>query len=99
MSKDRWIWIAAFTGPLAWFFDLLASWMATPGAYQHKPSLAIHIISAASILATAIAGLYAWRRRHDGFVAQCAVFLAAFSLLVILGMAVPKWILPPGAEP
>jgi uncharacterized membrane protein len=99
MTRDRWLWIAAFTGPLMWFLDLVTSWMATPGAYQHKPSIAIHVISAISVIATGAAGIYAWRHRRTGFIAQCAVFLAAFSLLVILGMAVPKWILSPGAEP
>jgi putative flippase GtrA len=99
MTHNRWLWIAAFTGPLAWFLDLVASWMATPGAYRHEPSLSIHVISVVSILATLAAGIYAFRHRREGFVAQCAMFLAAFSLLVILGMAVPKWILPPGAEP
>ena len=99
MKPDRVVWIAAFAGPLAWFFDLTASWILTPGAYNHRPALSIHVISIVCALVAGAAGIVAWRRRDQGFVAHMAVFLAAFSLLVILGMAVPKWMLAPGAEP
>jgi len=99
VKTDRVVWVAAFAGPLAWFLDLVASWMLTPGAYNHRDAISIHVISVLSALVAAAAGIVAWRRREQGFVAHAAVFLAAFSLLVILGMAVPKWMLAPGAEP
>jgi hypothetical protein len=99
MSKDRLLWAAAFAGPLAWFGDLISSWMLTPGAYQHRPSLSIHVITVIAALVAAGAGVVAWQKRDQGTVARAALFLAMFSLLVILGMAVPKWMLAPGAEP
>jgi hypothetical protein len=99
MSKDRVLWIAAFAGPLAWFTDLVASWMLTPGAYQHRPALSIHVISILCAAVAAGAGVVAFRRRSEGVLAYAALALAAFSLLVIVGMAVPKWMLAPGAEP
>jgi hypothetical protein len=99
MSKDRVLWIAAFAGPLAWFCDLVASWMLTPGAYNHRPAVSIHVISIVCALIAASAAVIAWKKRDQGFVARAALGLAVFSLLVIIGMAVPKWMLAPGAEP
>lgn len=99
MSKDRVLWVAAFAGPIAWFVDLVASWMLTPGAYNHRPAYSIHAMSIICALVAAAAGVVAWHKRDQGFVARVALFLAAFSLLVIIGMAVPKWMLSPGAEP
>lgn len=99
MTKDPWMWLAAFAGPLAWFVDLVASWMLTPGAYLHTSALGIHVMTVIAVAACVLAIVYAARHRDQGFIAHVALFLAVFSLLVILAMAVPKWMLAPGAEP
>ena len=54
-------WIALLTGAIAWFISVGASFAAAPPACWAHTKLPLFLIPCGAVLATAAAGLVAWR--------------------------------------
>jgi thiol:disulfide interchange protein len=110
MKRD---WVTMIAGPMAWFVALVASWVVTPPAHESGRLEALRAMNlvalAIAIIACALAVMrvralsrltpadrHAQRAR---FVAGCAVALSALSILLVIGLALPTFLLVPGAEP
>jgi hypothetical protein len=104
-ARDRWLWIAAVAGPLAWFLDETVSWSVTPAAYERGPSWPLHLVSALALAVAIASTIVAWRRVPQAdstrarMMAYGALVLGLLAILLVLATAVPKWMLAPGAEP
>jgi hypothetical protein len=110
MTRD---WFAITAGPLAWFAAHVASWMIVPGAHEAGRLAALRAIHAGALVIAAIAGATALGRlralyrvppadrtlQRARFLAASGVALSALSILLVLGLALPTFLLPPGAEP
>jgi hypothetical protein len=110
MTRD---WIAAAAGPLAWFASHVASWMLAPPAHDKGDVAPLLTVDAAALAIAIAAGIVAWRRvrslhhtppvdrrlQRARFLAVSGVALAALSILLVLGLALPIFLLLPGAEP
>ena len=101
------VWIAAFAAPLAWFTDLVVSYASTPPAYRHGLATTSYAVSFGSAVIAAVSaivlGLYqrrapVWECRTR-FVARTGFWISLLSLLLVVGMAIPNFLLAPGAEP
>jgi hypothetical protein len=107
MTSHKTVWIAALAAPLAWFCDLVISYASTPPAYRHglaTMSYAVSLSSAVIVLLSAIVlGMYlrrapVWECRTR-FVARAGLWISLLSLVLVVGMAIPNFLLAPGAEP
>lgn len=109
---DIWLGIAAASGPMIWAVLLVASWYVTPGAHERGRAGALQLMHVAAAIVVIAGGLLALRelRRSAGdlsdtvvqrrrFVALSAVVLSVLSLVLVIGSAIPAFVLPPGAEP
>jgi hypothetical protein len=110
MTRD---WIAAAAGPIAWFSALVASWMLAPAAHEAGSLGPLYAIDAAALVVAVAAGAVAMGRvrrlrrlppgdrrvQRDHFVAVSAVALSALSIVLVIGLALPNFLLLPGAEP
>lgn len=113
MRTDTKIWSAATAGPAAWLVLLLVSWVLTPGAHEAGRVPVLRALHVLALVITAIAALIAWRehRRLQGidsdddiiqrqrFLARFALILGAASILLVIGSAIPTFMLLPGSEP
>jgi hypothetical protein len=92
---------ALFVGPTAAMLDLGLSYYLV---YPSQAALSKWPLHAASLVAAvlAVVGILAARRvlarkaeaaKVDEFLAMCGIALNAFSLLLIIGFAIPKFIL------
>jgi uncharacterized membrane protein len=98
-------WINALAGPLAWSGALVASWMLTPPAGEHGDHVFLFAIDAMALVIAVIAGaraLMRYRSLDEGaskFLALSGVTLASLSILLVIGLSIPNFMLAPGAEP
>lgn len=112
--RDVLLWIAIALPPLAWFADLTVSYAVTPEAYQRGSTAAMQVLTAAVVTVPVLGFLIGWtilmrlpgqdettdRSVHRArAMAIAAIALSLTSLLLVIGTAVPKWTIPPGAEP
>jgi hypothetical protein len=110
MKRD---WFIVVAGPMAWFVGLVASWIVTPPAHESGRLAALRAIDLAALAIAIIACALAVMRvralsrvpaadRHvqrARFVAGCGVALSALSILLVIGLALPTFLLVAGAEP
>jgi hypothetical protein len=105
------IWYALVVAPVLALADQSIALAMTPWACRGQHGIALHGVHVAFALATAAAAWLAWRRwretsppaggegaarRH--FLAGLAIAVSALSLLVILTMWMPTWVLSPCLE-
>ena len=55
------LWLGLLAGPLAWSVQLQANYALSDWARQGRPLAALHLVSAACLLAAAGGGWLAWR--------------------------------------
>ena len=110
MTRD---WLAIVAGPLAWFCAHIASWMLAPPAYERGSLVGIYLIDLVALAIAIAAGALALgriralrrtvpgdaRTRRSWFLAASGLRLSALSILLVLGLALPMFLLAPGAEP
>jgi hypothetical protein len=110
MTRD---WIAAAAGPIAWFACHVASWMLAPPAHETGSVAPLLAIDAVALAVAIAAGVVALRRARSlyrtppvdravqraRFVAISGVALSALSIILMIGLALPTFLLLPGAEP
>jgi hypothetical protein len=110
MKRD---WFAIVAGPLAWFLAHVASWIAVPPAHEAGRLAVLRAIDLAALAIALIAGGIAGRRmrallritppdhsvQRARFVATCGVALSVLSIILVIGLALPTFLLVPGAEP
>jgi hypothetical protein len=101
------IWLALVVAPVFALADEAVALSMTVWACRGQHGVALHVVHATFALATAIATLLAWRRwreaRHDmapgeagarvRFLAGMAIGVSALSLVVIVTMWAPTWVL------
>ena len=101
------IWYALLVAPVLALTDQTVALSLTAWACRGQQQIALHLVHVTFALATACATLLAWRRWRevpDGgaaseasarrhFLAGMATAVAALSLLVILAMWLPTWLL------
>jgi hypothetical protein len=101
------IWFALLVAPILALADQAVALSMTVWACRGQHALALHVVHTAFALATAAATLLAWRRWRESatgtaaseatarrhFLAGMALGVAALSLLVIVAMWVPTWLL------
>ena len=92
---------ALFVGPTAAMLDLGLSYYLVYSSQALEAKWPLHVASVVAAV-LAIAGIVAARRvlarkaeaaKVDEFLAVCRISLNAFSLLVVIGFAIPKFIL------
>lgn len=102
-----------FAGPAAWFVAHVASWMLAPPAHETGGRGAIWAIDAAALAVAVLAGLGALARlrrlaaaapvdrqvQSARFLAGAGVAVSALSILLMIGLVLPTFLLVPGAEP
>jgi hypothetical protein len=101
MTRD---WFPVIAAPIAWFAALVAGWMLTPPAHEDGPLTTLHVIHLIAIGIIVVAGISAAVRLRGStgsrrFLAWGGLGLAALTLLLVIGLAVPTLILFAGAEP
>jgi hypothetical protein len=110
MTRD---WFSVAAGPLAWFAAHVASWMIVPGAHEAGRLAMLRTIDAVALAIASIAGALALARfralyrlspadprvQRARFLAASGVALSALSVVLVLGLALPTFLLLPGAEP
>jgi hypothetical protein len=110
--RDIWLTIGLVLAPTTWLTLLVCAYWAVPGAHEPGRQWMLRALHGGAAL-IAIASLIICLREvkqsvGDGndmvvqrrrFMALAGVAITAISLLVILGMAVPTFLLWPGAEP
>lgn len=110
MTRD---WAAVFAGPLAWFAAHVASWMLVPPAHRTGGRTAMFAIEAVALAIAVVAGLSALARarrlgrapaddrraQRNQFLAVAGVALSAISIVLMIGLTLPNFMLIPGAEP
>ena len=103
------LWLALFTGPVAWAYDLTAGFVAAGSACGSQTRFWLHANTAGAALVVIVALLVAWRVHREvahpeegragsdraRFLAMAAVALNAGFLVVIAAMAIPRWLLHP----
>ena len=101
------IWFALLVAPVLALVDESIALSMTSWACRGQHGLALHIVHMAFAIATAAATVLAWRRwretSHDEaasetiarrrFLAAMAIGVSVLSLLVIVTMWVPTWVL------
>jgi len=103
------LWLALLVAPTLALADQCVALSMTVWACRGQHLLALHLVHLPFALATAVATLLAWQawretapasaagdanaRRH--FIAGMAIGIAALSLLVIVTMWAPTWLLSP----
>jgi hypothetical protein len=110
--RDTWLTIGTMLAPVTWLTLLVAAYWAVPPAHEagHQWRLRGLHAGAAVIAIAAIAICYRELKLSIGdgnlalvqrrrFMALVGIAISALSLLVILGMAVPTFLLWTGAEP
>jgi hypothetical protein len=110
MRRD---WFAVFAGPMAWFAAHAASWLLVPGAHEAGDLAALYAIDAIALAIAVAASMIALGRtrallrespadrrvQRARFVAISGLALSALSVLLVIGLALPVFLLSPGAEP
>lgn len=113
MTRETRDWLAIAAGPLAWFAAHVASWMIVPGAHEAGRLAALRTIDAVALVIAVVAGAMALGRlravyrlppaapgvQRARFLAASGVALSALSVLLVTGLALPTFLLLPGAEP
>jgi hypothetical protein len=108
-AHDRWLWTAIVLGPSAWFLDLTASWAITPPAYRAGDRGPLYVVTAVCLaIALASTGIALWQLRapsdegapsRDRWLRVSALAFGLIGVLLVVGTALPKLLLAPGAEP
>ena len=110
MTRD---WFAVAAGPVAWFCAHVASWMLAPGAHEAGSVAGLCVIDAVALAIAVLAGVLALGRiralrdaspddptaSRAGFLARSGLGLSALSIVLIVGLALPVFLIAPGAEP
>lgn len=112
--RDVLLWAALVAGPLAWFLDLVASFVLEPEPGEPWRPGVMHAITGgalvivAAAVAISVAMLRSERERgpaHDRvggrrvFLAVGAVAVSIGSGVLVLATSIPKWMLGPGVHP
>ena len=99
------IWLALLAAPILALADQSVALAMTAWSCRGQHALVLHVVHLPFALATAAATLLAWRRWRETdsaasdasarshFLAGMAIGVAALSLLVILTMWIPTWLL------
>ena len=110
--RDAWIGVGLALAPVTQFALLVIAYYVTPGAHEagrnwtlrfiHLGALLLTLASLAIstrelFLTTGDAGDSVIQRRR--FLAICGIALSAFMTLLVIGQAVPTFLLWTGAEP
>jgi hypothetical protein len=104
--QDFWAWLLVLVGPVAFLADQSLSYYLVHPLCEAKQPLPLFLIPLGSASLTTIAGAIAWRRytRSGGskqgeqvtsFLARFGLLLSSFSVLAIVAMAIPRFILGP----
>jgi hypothetical protein len=107
MGERMAIWLALLVAPTLALADQCVALSMTAWACRGQHVLALHVVHLPFALATAVATLLAWRHWRETaagsaagdaaarshFMAGMAIGVAALSLLVIVTMWVPTWLL------
>jgi hypothetical protein len=110
MTRD---WITAAAGPIAWFAAHVASWMLVPGAHEAGSLIGLYLVDGVALAISILAGvlaivrLRALRRAPETdprvqparLLASAGLALAALSIVLVAGLALPLILIVPGAEP
>jgi hypothetical protein len=110
MTRD---WFTVVAGPIAWFAALVADWMLAPGAHQAGSLAGLYAIDLAALAIVGTAGALALGRiralrgvppvhrphQRAWFLAASGIGLSALSVVLVVGLVLPKLLLAPGAEP
>jgi hypothetical protein len=103
------LWTGILAGPIAWAFDLTASyasvkWVCHTGAYAALPLITVASLAVVAIAAT-ISGMAlrrtvhdvpmdgGWPRQRARFMAVLGLALSALFALQIVAGAIPHWVL------
>jgi len=102
------IWLALLVAPTLALADQCVALSMTVWACRGQHLLALHLVHLPFALATAVATVLAWQRWRETaapsagdatarshFIAGMAIGVAALSLLVIVTMWAPTWLLSP----
>jgi hypothetical protein len=107
VTRDAWQWIAVVLGPIAWFADLMISYVVSPGPHHPRDAAPLLAISGTAFALTVAAALIAWRHLRAPavnqaprrFMAHAGLGLAVLSMMLIAATAAPTLLLTPGGEP
>lgn len=104
--RDVTLWLLILAGPAAWALDFNISYAVSPDAHDHESVLDLHLLHAGAFVIAAIAAVLsggmlrrALQVERTRFMAAAGLGLSVISLLLIIGNAIPTFMLPPGAEP
>lgn len=102
MKRTLVLWLVLLIAPLIWFINLEASFAAAGWVCQWRSRLVLALLSAASLLAVAAAGLFSWRQWHEieagggahgRVLATGGAALSALFFIVIAAQAIPTLLL------
>jgi hypothetical protein len=113
MTREMRDWFAVAAGPLAWFAALVASWILVPGAHEAGRLTTLRTIDAVALAIASVTGALALARfralyrrppadpsvQRARFLAASGVALSALSVVLLISLALPTFLLLPGAEP
>jgi hypothetical protein len=110
IATDTMLWAGVLAGPLVWSADLLISYSTVPHACKAGVVLPLHLYSLAAA-GVALAGYWmaraalhrvqshqnpaAGRASRGRFLAFCGMFLNCGFGLLIVAMAIPRFVLSP----
>lgn len=110
--RDIRLWLLILAGPAAWAIDFNVSYAVSPNAHDHESVLDLYLLHAGAFVIAAIAAVLSGRLLRSAlqvegdvmvqrtrFMAAAGLGLSVISLLLIAGIAIPTFMLPPGAEP
>jgi hypothetical protein len=110
--RDIWLTIGVVLAPTAWLTLLVCAYWAVPGAHEPGRQWLLRGLHGGAVLVAIVALVICVRElklsvgngnemvvQRRRFMAIAGIAITALSLLVILGMAVPTFLLWPGAEP
>jgi hypothetical protein len=109
VTRDGWLWFATAAGPVAWFGDLLVSYVVAPGPHRGPDTSGLLAISGAALLLALAGALVAWRqlrasRSPDAaprprFLAEAGLAMSGLAIALVIATALRTLILLPGGEP
>lgn len=110
--RDVMLWVALSLGPLAWFALLALAYWWTPGAHELGRTTLLRATAGVAAVFPIVSALLSVREmklsrgdqneatlQRRRFLALGAFVFSVLFLLLILGTAVPMFMLGPGAEP
>ena len=107
-AVSKWIWIGLLGAPLAFAFLLSVNYALVPWACAAQRGSVLHGLSAVAFALAAFTSWRAWRALRQApegegdrtaerrrFLAEAAVLLSVYFLIVIVALEVPNLILEP----